>query len=231
MRGQLVYEPDVSAVDFPFPRRLAGGGLHSVVAAPLLFESQVFGILIASRRQVNGFSSGDCEFLRQLSEHVALAAHQAQVYTALEQAYEDLRQTQQTVMRQERLRALGQMASGIAHDINNAVSPVALYTESLLETEPNLSPRTREYLETTQRAIDDVAHTVARMREFYRQPRAAARTRIGGFKPPGAAGYGSDAGPLERYAAAAGNDDPAADGSYRPVFPPLRESRARFGRL
>jgi len=28
------------------------------------------------------------------------------------------------------------MASGIAHDINNAISPVALYTESLLETEP-----------------------------------------------------------------------------------------------
>jgi len=169
VRGQLVYEPDLSIVDFPFPKRLLRGGLHSVVAAPLLFESKVFGVLIASRKQMNGFASGDCEFLRQLSEHVALAAHQAQVYTALEQAYQDLRQTQQTVMQQERLRALGQMASGIAHDINNAVSPVALYTESLLETEPNLSPRTREYLETTQRAIDDVAQTVARMREFYRQ--------------------------------------------------------------
>ncbi len=169
VRGQLVYEPDLSAVDYPFPQRLLRGGLHCVVAAPLLFESKVFGVLIASRRQANGFASGDCEFLRQLSEHVALAAHQAQVYTALEQAYQDLRQTQQTVMQQERLRALGQMASGIAHDINNAVSPVALYTESLLETEPNLSPRTREYLETTQRAIDDVAQTVARMREFYRQ--------------------------------------------------------------
>ena len=80
------------------------------------------------------FSSGDCEFLRQLSEHVALAAHQAQLYGALQQAYDDLRQTQQAVMQQERLRALGQMASGIAHDINNAISPVALYTESLLET-------------------------------------------------------------------------------------------------
>jgi signal transduction histidine kinase/ActR/RegA family two-component response regulator len=169
VRGHLVYEPDLSVVDFPFPQRLLRGGLHSVVAAPLLFESKVFGVLIASRTQTNGFASGDCEFLRQLSEHVALAAHQAQVYTALEQAYQDLRQTQQTVMQQERLRALGQMASGIAHDINNAVSPVALYTESLLETEPNLSPRTREYLETTQRAIDDVAQTVARMREFYRQ--------------------------------------------------------------
>jgi CheY-like chemotaxis protein len=72
-------------------------------------------------------------------------------------------------MQQERLRALGQMASGIAHDINNAISPVALYTEMLLEQEAGLSKRTREYLETTQRAIGDVAHTVARMREFYRQ--------------------------------------------------------------
>ena len=74
---------------------------------------------------------------------MALAAHQAQLYTALQQAYDDLRQTQQAVMQQERLRALGQMASGIAHDINNAISPVALYTESLLETEPNLSAAAR----------------------------------------------------------------------------------------
>jgi CheY-like chemotaxis protein/anti-sigma regulatory factor (Ser/Thr protein kinase) len=72
-------------------------------------------------------------------------------------------------MQQERLRALGQMASGIAHDINNALSPVALYTQSLLETEPDLSVRARGYLETIQRAIEDVAQTVARMREFYRQ--------------------------------------------------------------
>ena len=55
------------------------------------------------------------------------------MYTALQQAYDDLRQSQQAVMQQERLRALGQMASGIAHDINNAISPAALYTQLLLE--------------------------------------------------------------------------------------------------
>jgi CheY-like chemotaxis protein/anti-sigma regulatory factor (Ser/Thr protein kinase) len=49
---------------------------------------------------------------------------------------------------------------------------VALYTESLLETEPGLSARARDYLETIQRANEDVASTVARMREFYR-PREA----------------------------------------------------------
>src|SRR6202044_1050318 len=141
----------------------------SFVAAPLLVESKVFGALIAALKAPDSFSSGDCEFLRQLSEHVALAAHQSQLYEALQQAYDDLRQTQQAVMQQERLKALGQMASGIAHDINNAISPIALYTESLLEKEPGLSARARDYLSTIQHAIEDVSHTVARMRESSRQ--------------------------------------------------------------
>jgi NO-binding membrane sensor protein with MHYT domain/signal transduction histidine kinase/FixJ family two-component response regulator len=169
VRGQLVYEADIQAALFPFPQRLARGGLRSLVVAPLMSESHVFGILIAARRAPHAFSSGDCEFLRQLCAHVALAAQQAELYGALQQAYDDLRQTQQTVMQQERLRALGQMASGIAHDINNAISPVALYTASLLEREPHLSETGRGYLTTIARAVEDVAETVARMREFYRQ--------------------------------------------------------------
>lgn len=167
--GRLIYEPDTAISGFPFPQRLADGGLRSLVLAPLLVESQVFGVVVVARRAPNSFNSGECEFLRQLSEHVALAAHQSQLYGALQRAYDDLRQTQQAVMQQERLRALGQMASGIAHDINNAITPVSLYTESLLETEPDLSTRARGFLEIVQRAVDDVAHTVARMKEFYRQ--------------------------------------------------------------
>jgi len=168
VRGQLVHEPDLEQVPFPFPQRLLRGGLRTMVAAPLLVESKVFGVLIAARHEQNSFSSGECEFLRQLSEHVALASHQAETHAALQRAYEDLRQTQQAVMQQERLRALGQMASGIAHDINNAISPVALYTDSLLEREQGLSAQGRGYLQVIQRAIDDVAQTVSRMREFYR---------------------------------------------------------------
>jgi PAS domain S-box-containing protein len=168
VHGELVYEPDIQGATFPFPQRLARGGLRSLVVAPLQSESRVFGVLLVARQQPRAFSSGECEFLRQLSTHVALAARQAELHGALQQAYDDLRQTQQTVMQQERLRALGQMASGIAHDINNALSPVALYTESLLEREPHLSDRGRGYLVTIARAIEDVAATVARMREFYR---------------------------------------------------------------
>ena len=168
VRGNLVYEPQIDGLDFPFPQRLANGGLRALVAAPLQIESQVFGVLISARREPNSFSSGECEFLRQLSEHVALAAHQAQLHTSLQSAYEELRSTQQAVMQQERLRVLGQMASGIAHDINNAISPIMLYTDSMLEKEPGLSERGRGYVHTIQQAASDVAETVARMREFYR---------------------------------------------------------------
>ncbi|WP_325061660.1 PAS domain S-box protein [Vitreimonas sp.] len=169
VRGALVYEPDIKSSRFPFPQRLAKGGLHAFVAAPLQVESQVFGALIVARHEANSFSSGECEFLRQLSQHVALASHQAQLYSALSEAYNELRHTQDAVMQQERLRSLGQMASGIAHDINNALSPIALYTESLLASEPGLSPAGRGKLEVIDRAIDDAAHTVSRMKDFYRQ--------------------------------------------------------------
>ncbi|HEV8332815.1 MAG TPA: PAS domain S-box protein [Steroidobacteraceae bacterium] len=175
LRGELVYEPDTRASDSPFPTRLAAAGLHSVVLAPLLVQDNVFGVMVAARREANCFTSGECEFLRQLTQHVALAAHQAQLYSALQRAYDDLRQSQQMIMQQERLRALTLMASGIAHDINNALSPAALYAQSLLERDSNLSAEARDYLVIIQRAIEDVSNTVARMREFYR-PREAALT-------------------------------------------------------
>jgi len=167
--GDLVYEAEICNVEFPFEQRLARAGIHSLVASPLQVETEVFAVLLVARRKPNSFSENEREFLRQLSEHVALAAHQAQLHRSLQQAYDDLRQTQQFVMQQERLRALGQMASGVAHDINNAISPIALYTATLLEKENNLTPRGRAQLETIQLAIDDVAETVARMREFYRE--------------------------------------------------------------
>jgi signal transduction histidine kinase/ActR/RegA family two-component response regulator/PAS domain-containing protein len=169
VRGTLVCEPEIAEIQAPFPQLLASGGLHSMVIAPLQIQGKVFGVLIAARQQAASFGSSECEFLRQLSEHVALAAHQAQLHGSLQSAYEELRTTQQAVMQQERLRVLGQMASGIAHDINNAISPIMLYTDSLLENETALSERTRGVLQTIQRAASDVAETVARMREYYRQ--------------------------------------------------------------
>jgi signal transduction histidine kinase/CheY-like chemotaxis protein len=168
LQGSLIHEPEVANIASPFAQRFVAAGYHSLVLAPLSVESSVFGVLISARRPAHSFSSTDCEFLKQLSEHVALASHQAQLYLALQRAYEDLRHSQQSVLQNERLRALGQMASGIAHDINNAISPVSLYTELLLQQEKQISAQGRGRLATMQRAIEDVAGTIERMREFYR---------------------------------------------------------------
>jgi PAS domain S-box-containing protein len=172
VRGQLVYEADLAQLSSPLPRMLAAGGLRSLVLAPLAVESHVFGALLAARHGTEAFGSADCEFLRQLSQHVALAANQAQLYTALQKAYDDLRQSQQGLLQHERLRALGQMASGIAHDVNNALSPAVLYTEALIEEEKGLSEQGRGYLKMIRHAVEDIAQTIGRMTEFYRQREA-----------------------------------------------------------
>ena len=206
------------------PQRFAAAGLHALVAAPLLVESQVFGVLLAARSEAESFSSGDCEFLRQLSEHVALAAHQAQLYSKLQQAYQDLRESQDTILQQERLRALGQMASGIAHDINNAISPVTLYTDALLEKETQMSAQGRDYLRIIRRAVDDVGQTVARMREFYRQRERSsdlAAARVESADQPGA---GADQRALARPAAGARRRDRRA---HRAGERPAEDSRHR----
>jgi signal transduction histidine kinase/ActR/RegA family two-component response regulator len=143
----------------------------------LTVEKEVIGVLAVSRRRPDSFSSGDCEFQRQLSEQIALAWRHAQLYDNLLKAYEDLRHTQAAAAQQDRLRVLGQMASGIAHDINNAVSPLSLHTASLIERETGLSEQMRAYLGTVQRVTNDVAATIARLREFYRErePESAMR--------------------------------------------------------
>jgi len=95
--------------------------------------------------------------------------NQARSREELQTAYDELRQTQQSVMQQERLRALGQMASGIAHDINNALSPILSFSEMVLKKEPKLTENSRKNLGHIRTSAEDIAQIVARMGEFYRR--------------------------------------------------------------
>jgi len=94
---------------------------------------------------------------------------QVRLTEGLQKAYEELRRTQHVVVQQERLRALGQMASGVAHDVNNALSSIVAYSELLLSTLPDLPEVSKHYLQTINQAGGDIAQIVARMREFYRR--------------------------------------------------------------
>jgi signal transduction histidine kinase/DNA-binding response OmpR family regulator len=149
-------------------RHFADAGLRSVVLSPLAIDGKLRGALIVARREAGSFSTVECEFLRQLSEHVALAANQAELRRSLQAAYDDLQRTQRLIVQQERLRALGQMASGLAHDINNAISPISLYASLLQDRPEETRAKAPEYLRIIQRAAEGVGQTVARMRGFYR---------------------------------------------------------------
>ncbi len=89
----------------------------------------------------------------------------------LSDALEELEDAQQQLLQQERLRALGQMASGIAHDFNNSLTPVLGLTELLVTTPGLLDNREKltHYLNMIRTAGEDAAQTVAHLREFYRQ--------------------------------------------------------------
>jgi signal transduction histidine kinase/CheY-like chemotaxis protein len=96
-----------------------------------------------------------------------LRARNAELGSALA----ELKQTQQRVIRQERLRALGQMASGVAHDFNNALVPILGFSE-LLQLSPGIladREKALSYVGMIHTAAGDAAKVVSRLRQFYRK--------------------------------------------------------------
>ena len=88
----------------------------------------------------------------------------------LEKTISELRDTQRQVIQQERMRALGTLACGIAHDLNNGLTVILGYGDMLLanrEKFPSHSPE-RHCLEEIVLAGSDNAKLVERLRGFYR---------------------------------------------------------------
>jgi signal transduction histidine kinase len=87
----------------------------------------------------------------------------------LEETLAELKSAQESVVRQERLSALGMMAGGIAHDFNNALTMVLGYSELLLPYLQDHAPKKeRDYIHNVINAAQDATHVVARLRDFYR---------------------------------------------------------------
>jgi CheY-like chemotaxis protein len=118
-------------------------------------------------REPISLEPGQRGFLTALAAQLGLAVRQWDLRR-------ELQASRQTMMEQERLKAMGQMASGIVHDINNTLAPIALYSAALLEGESGLSERARGYLQTIRQAARDIEATTSRMREFYRKREESA---------------------------------------------------------
>ncbi len=97
-------------------------------------------------------------------------------------ACNELRQTQQSLVDQERLSALSQMARGMAHDINNALSPILTFSEMLLEQPALLVDPARKKVESIRASAADIARIVTRMIEVYRRWEDRDRLRLFSLK-------------------------------------------------
>lgn len=100
---------------------------------------------------------------RKQAEKALQESHQR-----LEETLTELRETQEKMMQRERLAAVGQLAAGIAHEFNNILASISLYTQmSLHMTE--LSPQVRDRLEIIAREGDRAANLVQQILDFGRR--------------------------------------------------------------
>ena len=99
--------------------------------------------------------------LSQLAEQIAIALQQSRLYDRsrsqarqLQVAIEELKETQLQLIQSEKLSGLGQLAAGVAHEINNANNFIYAnlyylkdYTSSLIETIASLESKTLDAVE------------------------------------------------------------------------------------
>lgn len=107
--------------------RLLAMGINSRVGIPISVADELWGTLIVEFTQIAGATPERVRFLTTLATHVAEAIQHAELFGALQLAHVQLQATQEEIIRQERLSSLGQMADGLARDLDQSISLVAGY--------------------------------------------------------------------------------------------------------
>jgi GAF domain-containing protein len=168
---QAARVPDVLA-DTTLPlteearKRLAALGSRAVLAAPLRAKGKVIAVLSVADAEPRAFSDAEVLLLQTFADQAAVAIENAQLYQEAQRAYEELSRTQSQLVRSETLRAIGEVAAGAAHHLNNLLAVIKGRTELLLRR-----PSTTEIrapLEIIRNAATDAADVVRRIRTFSR---------------------------------------------------------------
>jgi two-component system, NtrC family, sensor kinase len=117
-----------------YPREFLDEGFRMALDIPLKMNEDVIGIIRVFFDQPRDFSERELDFLAAVAEQSALALDKARFIEAQESRYKHL------VIQTEKLTALGRMAAGIAHEINNPMGGILVYTTMLMDQVPEGGP-------------------------------------------------------------------------------------------
>ncbi len=139
---------------------------ESLISAPLTWSGEVIGAVTLRSTKAKQFVQDDLDILTIFARQTADAIENAKLFQSLEKAYKELSTTQEQLILTEKLRALGEMAGGVAHDFNNVLGTILGRTQLLLSEIKNSKwlDQLRQIEEVTFRG----AKTVQKLQNFTR---------------------------------------------------------------
>lgn len=142
-------------------------GLSSAMTVPVSRQN-VRGVLYAGRgAPAPAFREADLEMFILLTRQAAIAMENALLYEELREYVRRVEESQQALIRAEKLAAAGRLTASIAHEINNPLQAVQNCLH--LAERDDLAPSKREeYLGLANIELDRLMSTVQRMLSFYR---------------------------------------------------------------
>jgi signal transduction histidine kinase/CheY-like chemotaxis protein len=152
---------------------LLAHGVRTFSGLPVMLGDRLLGVLAVSGRGARHIGEADEALLQALVGQAAVAIQNARLYEEARahemearRAFDELRRTQEQLVRMEKLRALGEMASGVAHDFNNVLAVILGRVQLLLRKLED--PTFRRWLLIVEQAALDGAQTVRQIQEFTR---------------------------------------------------------------
>ncbi len=139
-------------------------GIVSFLGVPLILEDAPLGILACMTRERRDFAPEDAVLAEALAAQAVVAIENARLMANIRQTLDDLKTAQDQLVRTEAFRAVGEVAAGTAHHLNNILAVIGGRVEILLRSVEE--PSIRRSLEIVQRAVARGAEVVRRVREF-----------------------------------------------------------------